>query len=148
MEILEIARIVFALAAVVGMIGLAAIAAKKLGLNNGAINFNRQRRLSLVEVLPLDGRRRAAIIRCDGREHFVILNPNNVTVIERSIPAAAQPATNVTPAAKSQPAAQPTLVKQAPLVKWLHTLSPSLAAGRSRRPQDELTTKLRAAGVI
>ncbi len=136
MDMFEIARIVFALAAVVGMIGLAAIAAKKLGLGDGAMNFNRHRRLSLVEVLPLDNRRRAAIIRCDGREHFVILNPNNVTVIERSIPAAEAPAQEEKPAEKSSGG-------KAPLMKWFNPI-----AHRAARPQDELTTKLRAAGVI
>ncbi|MCA8890137.1 MAG: FliO/MopB family protein [Parvularculaceae bacterium] len=136
MDMFEIARIIFALAAVVGMIGLAAIVARKLGLGDGSMNFNRHRRLSLVEVLPLDNRRRAAIIRCDGREHFVILNPNNVTVIERSIPAAEAPAKEEKPAEK--PAGE-----KAPLMKWFNPI-----AHRAARPQDELTTRLRAAGVL
>ncbi|MEZ5895104.1 MAG: flagellar biosynthetic protein FliO [Parvularculaceae bacterium] len=141
MDMFEIARIIFALAAVVGMIGLAAIAARKLGLGDGSMNFNRHRRLSLVEVLPLDNRRRAAIIRCDGREHFVILNPNNVTVIERSIPAV-EASGGVEKSVQPSAGAGATNAK-APLMKWFNPI-----AHRAARPQDELTTRLRATGVI
>lgn len=88
MTLLEIARIVFALAAVVGMIGLAALAAKRLGLA-GANGFQRTRRLHLVETLAFDQKRRAAILRCDGREHLIVLDAGSVTVIDRDIPAAA-----------------------------------------------------------
>lgn len=86
MELIDIARIVFALIAVIGMIGLAAVAARKLGLQNGALSLTRTRRLSIVETLPLDQRRRAAIIACDGREHLIVLDAARVTVIERGLP--------------------------------------------------------------
>ena len=94
MPLLEIARIVFALAAVIGMIGLAALAAKKLGLA-GANGFQRTRRLHLVETLAFDQKRRAAILRCDGREHLIMLDAASVTVIDRDIPAA--PTTETAP---------------------------------------------------
>jgi flagellar protein FliO/FliZ len=83
----DIARIVFALIAVLGMIGLAALAAKKAGLVNRAGLVGARKRLQIVEALPLDQRRRAVILNCDGREHLVILNANSVTVVERDIPA-------------------------------------------------------------
>lgn len=86
MDLIELARVFAALIAVIGMIGLAAVAARKLGLANPGSPLARQRRLALVETLALDQRRRAAIIRCDGREHLVILNAASVTVIERGIP--------------------------------------------------------------
>jgi flagellar protein FliO/FliZ len=96
MPLLEIARIVFALAAVIGMIGLAALAAKKLGLA-GANGFQRTRRLQLVETLAFDQKRRAAILRCDGREHLIVLDAASVTVIDRDIPAAPTEAPPATP---------------------------------------------------
>jgi flagellar protein FliO/FliZ len=86
MDLIELARIFAALIAVIGMIGLAAVAARKLGLAAPGSMLARPRRLALVETLALDQRRRAAIIRCDGREHLVILNAASVTVIERGIP--------------------------------------------------------------
>lgn len=87
MTLLEIARLLFALTAVIGMIGLAALAAKRLGLA-GANGFQRARRLQLVETLAFDQKRRAAILRCDGREHLIVLDGASVTVIDRDIPAA------------------------------------------------------------
>lgn len=86
MELLDVARIAFALIAVLGMIGLAAVAAKKLGLQNGLPSHGRARRLAVVETLAIDQRRRAAIIACDGREHLVVIDQTRVTVIERAIP--------------------------------------------------------------
>ena len=63
MDILDLSRIFFALIAVLGMIGLCAMIAKKAGLVSGAVGLAKKRRLQLVETLPLDARRRAAIIR-------------------------------------------------------------------------------------
>jgi hypothetical protein len=68
------------------MIGLVAIAARKLGLQNGISPARQGKRLAIVETMALDQRRRAAIISCDGREHLLILDQARVTVIERAIP--------------------------------------------------------------
>jgi flagellar protein FliO/FliZ len=122
MPLLEIARIVFALAAVIGMIGLAALAAKKLGLA-GANGFQRTRRLQLIETLAFDQKRRAAILRCDGREHLIMLDAASVTVIDRDIPAA--------PAIEAAPAT--------PVNIFIERLSARTDAGAA---------KLRAAGAL
>lgn len=136
MELLEIARIFFALLAVVGMIGLAAVAARKLGLANGAVSFNRARRLAVVETLPLDQRRRAAIIACDGREHLIILDQSRVTVIERAIPAreAAEEADPIAARATAEPLR--TLHVPEAVVRFLQ-----------KGPRDQ-TPALRAAGIL
>ncbi len=89
MDILDLSRIFFALIAVLGLIGLCAMIARKAGLVSGAVSLARRRRLSIVETLPLDARRRAAIIRCDGREHLVILGATTETIIDADIPACA-----------------------------------------------------------
>lgn len=98
MTLLEIVRLVFALAAVIGMIGLAALAAKRMGLA-GANGFQRARRLQLVETLAFDQKRRAAILKCDGREHLIVLDGASVTVIDRDIPPAAAPIDQAAPVA-------------------------------------------------
>lgn len=95
MTFLEIARLLFSLIAVIGMIGLAALAAKRFGLA-GANGFQRSRRLHLVETLAFDQKRRAAILKCDGREHLIVLDGSSVTVIDRDIPSA--PASAAAPA--------------------------------------------------
>lgn len=133
MELIDIARIIFALVAVIGMIGLAAIAAKKLGLQNGAIAMHRVRRLAIVESLSLDPKRRLAIIACDGREHLIVLDAARVSVIERGIPAH-EPAEATEQEAVAAPA------------KKLHAPFPVIRL-LQRAPRDQ-TVALRAAGII
>lgn len=119
MELIDIARIVFALIAVIGMIGLAAVAARKLGLQNGALSLARARRLSLIETLPIDQRRRAAIIACDGREHLIILDAARVTVIECGLPAR-EPASGEDPlAARAAPPPSPALRVPSAVAKFM-----------------------------
>ncbi len=133
MELIDIARIIFALVAVIGMIGVAAIAAKKLGLQNGAIAMQRARRLAIVETLSLDPKRRLAIIACDGREHLVVLDAARVSVIERGIPAR-EPVETAAEDSLAAPARK--LHAPFPVIKLLQ-----------RAPRDQ-TVALRAAGII
>lgn len=81
----DFARILFGLTAVIGMIGIAAYAAKKAGLATASGGFVRKRRLRVVESLALDGRRRLAIIKCDDAEHLIVLGANNETVIAHNL---------------------------------------------------------------
>jgi len=136
MELIDFARIVFSLIAVLGMIGLAAFAAKKFGLQNGALAGNRARRLSLVESLPIDQRRRAAIISCDGREHLIILDQSRVTIVERGIPAREAASEDDPIIRLANKAAPRKLHVPAAVANFLH-----------RTPRDE-TPALRAAGVL
>ncbi len=81
----EIMRILFGLVAVIGLIGICALAAKKAGLASASGGFVRKRRLGVVETLALDGRRRLAIIKCDGAEHLIVLGATNETVIDHNL---------------------------------------------------------------
>ena len=85
MALEEIVRVVFALAVVIALIGGGAGVAKRFGLANAGAGLVRKRRLALVETLAIDAKRRAAIIRCDDREHLVVLNPNSATVVARDL---------------------------------------------------------------
>jgi flagellar protein FliO/FliZ len=136
MELLDVARIAFALIAVLGMIGLAAIAAKKLGLQNGLPSRGRARRLAIVETLAIDPRRRAAIIACDGREHLVVLDQARVTVIERAIPAR-ESAIETDPIA-ARATAEP--------MRALHV--PDVVVRLLQRAPRDRTMALRSAGVL
>ena len=65
---------VFALAVTLGLIGLAAVAARKFA--PGALlrlRTTRERRLKVVESLLLDPARRLGIVRCDDQEHVMLL---------------------------------------------------------------------------
>lgn len=94
MDVGGLARIFLAFFLVVGFIGAAALIARKAGFAAGARAFASRRRLSLVESLPLDARRRAIILRCDGREHLLLLGPTGERVIETAIPAQSEPDRN------------------------------------------------------
>ncbi len=83
-----------ALALVLGLIGLAAWAARRFGLAGPLpMTRGRNRRLSVVEVTALDPKRRIALVRRDGVEHLLLLGPSGDVVVERGIDVAASPLT-------------------------------------------------------
>jgi flagellar protein FliO/FliZ len=89
MEIIDTSQIMkfaFALIFVLSLMGLLALVMKRFA-HGGAIMPLSKRRLKLVEVLPIDARRKVAIVRCDDREHLLILGTNSETVIESGIKA-------------------------------------------------------------
>lgn len=81
-------RFVLALLFVLGLIGLLAAVVRKYGIGMGQVPVRRgaARRLKLVEVLPLDAKRRAVLLRRDDVEHLVILGSDGQTVVETGIP--------------------------------------------------------------
>ena len=83
----DILRVVFGLVAVLGLIGICAITARKAGLLSATTSLTRKRRLAIMESLPLDARRRMLIVKCDETEHLIILGSNGETVVERQLPA-------------------------------------------------------------
>ena len=84
-------RFVFALLFVLGLIGALSILVRRygFGMANQPIRKGRDRRLSLVEILPIDTKRRAVLIRRDAVEHLIILGPDSETVVESGIAAPA-----------------------------------------------------------
>lgn len=89
MDAPEILRVLFGFVAVLGMIGAAAWAARKAGLATLAGAAGNKRRLAVSEMLPLDARRRLALIRCDDAEYLVILGPAGETLVAAGIEAPA-----------------------------------------------------------
>ena len=87
MELSGYFRFLLALVFVLGLIGLAAAVMRRMGLGfpAGALKRPGNRRLSVVETAPLDGRRRLVLIRRDDTEHLIVLGPNSALVIESGI---------------------------------------------------------------
>ncbi|MCW8915294.1 MAG: flagellar biosynthetic protein FliO [Magnetovibrio sp.] len=56
-----------------------------LGMVPANMRKGQDRRLSLVEVLPIDAKRRAILIRRDDVEHLVIVGSDSDTVVETGI---------------------------------------------------------------
>ena len=87
MEAPEILRVVFGFVAVLGMIAAAAYAARKAGLASLPGPGGKKRRLAISEMLPLDARRRLALIRCDDAEYLIILGPSGETLVAQGLQA-------------------------------------------------------------
>jgi len=80
-------RFLLALVFVIGLIGVATVMARRMGLGfpAPALKKSANRRLTVVEATPLDGRRRMILIRRDDTEHLILLGPNSETVVESGI---------------------------------------------------------------
>lgn len=86
METNEVLRFISALIFVVSLMGGLWLILKKLGINGGfTLQQGKKRRLHIVEILPLDQKHKAVLLRRDDKDHLVILGPNGETVIESSI---------------------------------------------------------------
>lgn len=86
-------RFILALALVVGLVLLAGWAGRRFGLVPvaGGRRTRRGKRLGLVEVMPLDSRRRLVLVRRDDKEHLLLLSAGRDLVIETGIAAPAAP---------------------------------------------------------
>ncbi len=81
-------QFVFALIFVLALIALLALVARRFGLGyRTPTRGKRERRLSVVEILPIDPKRRLALIRRDSVEHLVLLGTGSELLIETGIPA-------------------------------------------------------------
>lgn len=78
-------QFVLALVFVLGLIGLAARAARRFGLAPAVRGDRSPRRLAVLESIALDAKRRLVLLRRDGVEHLVILGPSSDVVVERAI---------------------------------------------------------------
>jgi flagellar protein FliO/FliZ len=72
-----------ALALVIALIGCCAWLMRRLGLGGRLVTTGGKRRLAIVEVLPLDAKRRLVLLRRDEVEHLILLGQESDTVIER-----------------------------------------------------------------
>jgi len=83
-------RFALALVLVIGLIALIAWLARRFGLAQrlapGTGTPRKYRRLAVVEVCPVDGRRRLVLVRRDGIEHLIMLSAaGSGFVVERGI---------------------------------------------------------------
>jgi len=76
-------RFLLALIFVVALILVIAWLARRFGLGGRFVAAGATRRLAILEVLPLDGKRRLVLLKRDGVEHLVLLGQQSDLVIER-----------------------------------------------------------------
>lgn len=97
MDVDQVMRGLLALVFVLGLIGGIALLAKRFGFTPrvtlprgntpGTRKTARGRRLGIVEVLPVDAKRRLILIRRDDTEHLVLLGADRDMVVESGVPA-------------------------------------------------------------
>ena len=103
-------QVAAALVFVLALIGLLAVLARRFGLGGHAPARRGRRRLALVEVIPLDAKRRLALVRRDDVEHLLVLGPTGEQVVESGI---ASPASDFAAEALRAAAEPPTSTKSA-----------------------------------
>jgi flagellar protein FliO/FliZ len=87
MNLVDFARAVFALAFVLGLVGLCAVALRRFGPDvlGRFAGPKTPRRLTVLETLVLDPSRRLVLVSCDGRETLLLLGDGRV--VEARAPA-------------------------------------------------------------
>lgn len=77
-----------ALIFVLGLFGVMVVVARKYGLGHRMVaRPGAEKRLGVVEVMPLDAKRRLLLIQRDTTQHLIILGPEGETVVESGITA-------------------------------------------------------------
>lgn len=98
MDLTAYLKFVAALAFVLGLIAALAWIIRRFGPRGMAAQHGKRgRRLAIVEVAPLDARRRLVLVRRDGVEHLLLLGATHDLVVESGVPggSAAPPAERV-----------------------------------------------------
>jgi flagellar protein FliO/FliZ len=85
MEPTDYIKFFAALVFVLGLMGGLALVLKRIGLGPASMIAPDKRRLKVLEILPLDARRKAVLLSRDNTEHLVILGPTGETVVEANI---------------------------------------------------------------
>jgi flagellar protein FliO/FliZ len=89
MAAVDYLRFLAALGFVLGLIGLLAWLAARYRL--GSVASRGARRLAVIEMLPIDPRRKLVLIRCDDREHLLVLGQDGNRLIARGRSTPAEP---------------------------------------------------------
>ncbi len=86
-------RFGLALLFVLGLIGLCAWGARRLGMTpRVSAGAGRVKRLAIVEVAAVDAKRRLVLVRRDDCEHLLLLGATQDVVVEAGIRPLAEPA--------------------------------------------------------
>lgn len=80
-------RVLIAFAVVFGLLGVMGFALKYVNLKGLKLpsRNDRPQRLTIVETLALDLRRRLVIVRCDDKEHLLLLGLNQDIVVDANL---------------------------------------------------------------
>ena len=86
MDATDYIKMIVALLFVLALMAGLTLILKKLGLQGKTLSTGKKR-LKIVEILPLDARRRLMLIQRDDVQHLVITNGTSETLVETNIEA-------------------------------------------------------------
>jgi flagellar protein FliO/FliZ len=78
-------RFLLALVAVLALLAAFAWAARRFGFAGRSFAKGGRRRLAVVEMVPIDAKRRLVLLRRDQTEHLIVLGVDSAVVIESGI---------------------------------------------------------------
>lgn len=88
MEIDVYLRFALALVFVLALIGVLTAVARRFGIGYASVKkIGKQKRLAIVEIMPVDAKRRLVLFKRDATEHLVLLGGTSDIVVEGGIPA-------------------------------------------------------------
>lgn len=85
MDQIQLLKFFSAFVFVISLMLLLGWAARRFGYGGASPVRGGKRRLKVVEVLPLDPRRKLVLIARDEQQHLLLLGPGGETVIERGV---------------------------------------------------------------
>ncbi len=88
MSFSEVLYAFIALVFVLALFAVLALMARRMGFGFPVAAKGSRKRLSVVEALPLDAKRRLVLLKLDATEHLVLVGPSSELLIAGSIPAA------------------------------------------------------------
>ena len=93
MPLADFARAIFALAITLGLVGLAAVAVRRFGPDwiTRLQKPRAERRMTIVESLPLDPARRLVLVRLDGADRLLLLGEGRLLAELPAAPAPTEP---------------------------------------------------------
>ena len=98
MDMIAYMKFVTALLFVLGLIAAFAWVVRRFGPRGMATHHGKRgRRLAVVEVAPIDARRRLVLVRRDGVEHLLLLGATHDLVVEAGLPGSAPPPAEIAP---------------------------------------------------
>ena len=87
MEIDVYLRFALALVFVLALIGVLTAVARRFGFGYASAKIRgKQKRLAIVEIMPVDAKRRLVLFKRDSTEHLVLLGGTTDTVVETGVP--------------------------------------------------------------
>ena len=87
MDYQDYLKFFFALLLVLSLMGGLAFILKRIGFGQAGMISPKNKRLRIIEVMPIDAKHKAVLLQRDDTQHLVMLGVNSDTVIETNISA-------------------------------------------------------------